>query len=135
MHAFRIAILIVAVAGVAAGDPVATSKLPASAVKTLAGCWQSADKRERWTFKPEGEGSSIVRDVADKTYQDRARIPRMVVLLPDAVTFGFDAAGRIHALRILFQIDHAALKAWFYSSHDGKSYGWTGSTATLQRCR
>jgi hypothetical protein len=114
-------------------NPV-TSELPASAIATLTGCWRH-DRDESWTFRPEGKhGLVVVRELRDALYADRARIPEPVNYDPTTKTFGFGAAGRIHGLMMLFQIDHSTLKTSVYSSHEPGSYAWTGNTWTLERC-
>jgi hypothetical protein len=111
-----------------------TAELPASAIATLTGCWRH-DRDESWTFRPEGKhGLVVVRELRDSFYADRARIPELVNYDPTNETFGFGAAGRIHGLMMLFQIDHSTLKTSVYSSHERGSYVWTGNTWTLKRC-
>jgi hypothetical protein len=117
----------------AAPNPV-TKELPPSAIATLTGCWRH-DRDESWTFRPDGKhGLIVVRELRDSFYADRARIPEPVRYDPTSKTFGFGAAGRIHGLMMLFQIDHATLKTSVYSSHERGSYAWTGNTWTLKRC-
>jgi hypothetical protein len=111
-----------------------TSGLPPGAIATLTGCWRH-DRDETWTFRPDGKrGLVVVRELRDTSYADRARIPETVSYEPTTATFGFGAAGRIHALIMLFQIDHSTLKTSVFSSHEHGSYGWTGNTWTLKRC-
>jgi hypothetical protein len=114
-------------------NPV-TTEIPAQAIATLTGCWRH-DAHETWTFRKNGaHGLDVVRELGDEMYADRARIPRPVNYDPTTKTFGFGAAGRIHGLMMLFQIDHAILKTDIYSSHTPGSYGWTGNRWTLKRC-
>jgi YHS domain-containing protein len=35
---------------------------------------------------------------------------------------------------VIFKIDHATLQASYFSSHDGKSYFFTGNNAVAERC-
>jgi hypothetical protein len=111
-----------------------TNELPPRAIATLTGCWRH-DAYERWTFSPDGKhGLVVVRELGDATYADRARIPHPVNYDPKSETFGFAAAGRIHGLMMLFQIEHSTLKTSVYSSHEPGSYTSTGSNWTLKRC-
>jgi hypothetical protein len=111
-----------------------TTVLPAGAITTLTGCWRH-DGSETWTFRHEGNaGLVVVRELHDTTYADRARIPQPVSYDPTSKTFGFGAAGRIHGLMMLFQIDHRTLKTAVYTSHTPGSYAWTGNAWTLIRC-
>jgi hypothetical protein len=111
-----------------------TSELPASAITTLTGCWRH-DASETWTFRPEGKhGLVVVRELRDVLYADRARIPEPVNYDPTTQTFGFGAAGRIHGLMMLFQIEHGTLKNAVYTSHERGSYVWTSNSWTLKRC-
>lgn len=92
-------------------NPVTTA-LSASAITVLTGCWRH-DASETWTFRHEGSaGLVVVRELRDTTYAGRARIPQPVTYDPTSKTFGFGAAGRIHGLMMLFQIDHSMLKTW-----------------------
>jgi hypothetical protein len=75
-----------------------------------------------------------VRELGDAIYADRARIPQRVNYDPKSETFGFGAAGRIHGLMMLFQIEHSTLKTSVYTSHTPGSYAWTGNTWALKRC-
>jgi hypothetical protein len=114
-------------------NPV-TKELPPSAIASLTGCWRH-DRDESWTFRPDGKhGLIVVRELRDSFYADRARIPEPVSYDPTSKTFGFGAAGRIHGLMMLFQIEHDTLKTSVYSSHERGSYAWTGNTWTLKRC-
>lgn len=129
---------LVAIAATAPADadpaPPVTTALPASAISDLAGCWR-ADRNETWTFRADGDhGLAVVRELADATYADRARIPRSVLFDPAQDNFAFAAAGRIHGLMMVFRVARGTISADVYTSHDGKSYGWTGSSMTLQRC-
>jgi hypothetical protein len=111
-----------------------TNELPPRAIATLTGCWRH-DAYESWTFRPDGQhGLVVVRELRDAVYADRARIPQRVNYDPTSATFGFGAAGRIHGLMMLFQIEHSTLKTSVYSSHERGSYVWTGNTSTLKRC-
>jgi hypothetical protein len=141
MHSMRVALIVAWLGGVSAADPVATpaptshvtSELPAAAVAKVTGCWRHDN--EQWTFRPAGKhGLEVVREIGDVGYAERVRIPRAVNYDPTVETYGFGAAGRIHGLVMMFQIDGATLKASVYSSHDGKSYFYTGNTWTLRRC-
>lgn len=111
-----------------------TAIVPSPAIATLTGCWRR-DASERWTFRPDGKhGLVVVRELADATYADRARIPQQVTYDPTSETFGFGAAGRIHGLVMLFQIVHNTLETSVYTSYTPGAYAWTGNTWTLKRC-
>lgn len=114
-------------------NPV-TTEIPPQAIATLTGCWRH-DRHETWTFRANGaHGLDVVREIGDEPHADRARIPRPVNYDPTTKTFGFGAAGRIHGLMMLFQIDHATLKTDIYSTHTPGSYYPTGNSWTLKRC-
>jgi hypothetical protein len=133
----RAAVAIALLAAPAAADPAATATttLDDHAIAALAGCWKSHG--ERWTFRRHGDhGLEVIRDVGDASYAERARIPRDVLFDPKANTFGFGAAGRIHAELFVFVIRGDHLEAWPYWKPDGaKGYAWSGNEWTLVACR
>ncbi|MEO8846710.1 MAG: hypothetical protein ABI591_27430 [Kofleriaceae bacterium] len=112
-----------------------TTTIPPAKIATLTGCWRH-DASESWTFRRDGNaGLVVVRELGNETYADRARIPRPVLYDPTSETFGFGAAGRLHGLMMLFQIEHSTLKtSVFYTTHTPGAYAWTGNTSTLKRC-
>jgi hypothetical protein len=120
--------------GTAAADPV-TTDLPATAIRDLAGCWRWSSADETWTFRAKGpHGLEVVREVADRSYAERARIPRDVMYDPAVGTFAFAAAGRIHALMFMFQRKGDQLVGQSYTSHRPGSYAPTGNTLALTPC-
>jgi hypothetical protein len=131
----RVALAIVLLAGSADADPTVTATLDDHAITALAGCWTSHG--ERWTFRKHGDhGLQVIRDVGDESYAERARIPRDVLFDPKASTFGFGAAGRIHAALFVFAIRSNHLDAWPYWKPDGaKGYAWSGNMWTFVACR
>jgi len=128
-------LLLVALGGTAAADPVTTA-LPVSAIRDLTGCWRWSSAHETWTFRAKGpHGLEIVREVTDRAYAERARLPRDVMYDPTVGTFAFTAAGRIHGLMFLFQRKGDQLVGDVYTSHTPGSYARTGDTVSLVHCR
>ena len=91
---------------------------------------------ERWMLKPKAKRSiEVVREIDDTSYADRARLPQELDYQPSSDTYGFLAAGRIHALMFMFQRKGERLQAWSYSRHNpAETYSWTGNTLWLDRC-
>ena len=131
----KLLLFLVALCGTAAADPV-TTELPPHALAELTGCWRWTEARETWTFRAKGaQGHEDVREVADRSYAQRARIPRDVMYDPAAGTFAFAAAGRIHALMFVFQRKGDQLVGQSYSSQRPGDYAPTGNTLALTPCR
>ncbi|MEO7113927.1 MAG: hypothetical protein ABI183_26030, partial [Polyangiaceae bacterium] len=115
--------------------------LPRAAIADLTGCWRTATGYERWNFRAKGvDGLEVVREL-DKSApeRDRARIPDDVLYDAATRTFGFPAAGRIHALLFVFTEQHTAKRIWlqassFASRAPGAGYYDTGNTLELNRC-
>ena len=130
----RAALTLLFLTGVAAAD--VTHTLSDSAISTLTGCWRVHGEKETWTFRANGNhGLEVVRELGrDAVEAARARLPRPVMFSPEDHDFAFAAAGRIHGLMVIFTIDHAVLRASYFSSHDGKSYFSTGNNVVAERC-
>lgn len=119
--------------------PAAASQLDAGArTEALVGCWKVADQDERWRFVRAGEGGLEVSrevDPAGSDYARRAKIPAKVSYDAATDTFGFPAAGRIHALLFTFKQKGEVLEADSYTKHTpSEAYRFTGSHFALQRC-
>ncbi len=112
-----------------------TMELPASAIAKLAGCWQSRQLAERWTFRTKGaHGLEIVREIADPSYAERARFPHDVMYDAAVGNFAFTAAGRIHAAMYVFVLQGDRLVADSYYSRVRGQYIPSGNTVTMVRC-
>jgi hypothetical protein len=133
----RVALALLFIAGTAVADPDVTQQLPADAIATLGGCWHVRGEKETWTFKPTADhGLEVVRELGrDAVESPRARIARPVMFSTKNHDFAFSAAGRIHGLMAVFKIDRATLQASWFSTHDGKSYFFTGSNVVVVRCK
>ena len=133
----RLVLALVLVATTAAADPDVTRRLPDAASKTLVGCWHVRGETETWTFNATSDhGLEVVRELGrDAAEADRARIARPVLFSPKDRDFAFAAAGRIHGLMAIFNIDHTTLHASWFSTHDGKSYFFTGNNVVADRCK
>lgn len=132
----RAALALLVLTGTAAANPDVTHRLSTTSIATLAGCWRVHGSAETWTFRANpNHGLDVVRELGRDAFEaERARIPRPVMFSTKDHDFAFTAAGRIHGLMVIFKIDHAALHASYFSSHDGKSYFFTGNNAVAERC-
>lgn len=109
--------------------------LPPAAIKTLTGCWSIKADPDRWFFHP--HGATGLDAAVEDTFSASTRhlgAPHAVMFDPSANTFAFVAAGMHHPLLVIFTIEGAQLKAWYYSRHNSRGYHWTGNTASLARC-
>lgn len=133
----RVAIALLFIAGTAAADPVVTHRLSDDALAQLGGCWRVRGSSETWTFHADADhGLDVVRELGrDASEAKRARIARPVMFSTKDHDFAFAAAGRIHGLMAIFKIDRAVLQASWFSTHDGKSYFFTGNNVIAERCK
>jgi len=104
----------------------------------LAGCWRAGG--EIWRIRPIGtSGLEIVRTPADASmspyYAQRAAIAREILFDTKAGSFAFVAAGRIHGLMMIFLPKGDALAGSWFTTHDGRSYVFTGNNVTMTRCQ
>lgn len=137
-HAERVraALALWLLAGTASADSDVTHNLSATQIATLAGCWRVHGTTETWTFRANANhGLDVVRELGREAMEgDRARIPHPVMFSNKNHNYAFTAAGRIHGVMVVFKIEHATLSASFFSTHDGKSYFFTGNNAIAERC-
>ena len=132
----RVALALLFVAATAAADPNVTQRLSDDSIASLAGCWRVRGDTETWTFQANADhGLDVVRELGrDAVEATRARIARPLLFSLKDHDFAFGAAGRIHGLMAIFTIDHGALHASWFSTHDGKSYFFTGNNVVAERC-
>ncbi|MEP6858985.1 MAG: hypothetical protein ABJE66_00095 [Deltaproteobacteria bacterium] len=133
----RVALALLFVAGTAVADPDVKQQLPDDAIATLDGCWCVRGEKETWTFKPNADhGLDVVRELdRDAVESPRARIARPVMFSTKNHDFTFAATSRIHGSMAIFKIDGATLQTSWFSTHDGRSYFFTGTNVVVVRCK
>jgi hypothetical protein len=130
-------VCVASIAPAASASPSATTNAAAPA-DALLGCWKVTDHEEKWRFAHAADGSVEVSrevDVPGSDYARRAKIPAKVSYDAATNTFGFAAAGPIHALLFVFKTKGAALEVDAYTKHaPSEPWRFTGSHFTVQRC-
>jgi len=119
-----------------APDNVIRRGIPSDALALVDGCWETDG--ERWTIRREGRGRASVLRVVEgprgRRMGRRARLESALMFEPSTGRYAFSAAGRIHALLILFTADGDGLQATPFTRRPGHDPRWTGSTYTLTPC-
>ncbi len=116
-----------------------TEVIPKPIADAMIGCWRPADSDEHWYMTRGADGTvDVVRELAapDRdSYGPRARIPRKLMYDPAKESFGFSAAGPIHALLFVFTKAGDELRVDSYSSRvPSEGYHWTGNHFVVRKC-
>jgi hypothetical protein len=129
---------VVHVASRAEASPAPAASGAPSPTDALMGCWKLADREERWRFARAADGSVEVSrevDAPGSDYARRAKIPAKLSYDAATDTFGFPAAGPIHALLFVFKKKGDALEVDAFTKHaPSEPWRFTGSHFTVQRC-